>query len=174
MIFDLSVLYKIEYDWNIRIDKEVIEFGKQIYGVVLFCPSHLTESRKLNDFFKNFLYDVNYDPQKKSEVNSLVAATFHSLIPGAGSNIKDLTPLNIWYEALGQRYNFSLGPIILGFMTTDRLAQLAKLDVPFLKEYKTYVQNCLNAGECQKMAKLVGKTYIHCYGPENKGLYLDK
>ena len=160
VIVDLGFyLGKIEYDWYIRITEKDIEFGTQIYSALLFCPIHFVENRKINAFFKTLLPSKG---GRKSELNSLVAATFHSLLPKPGNIIKDFTALNMWYEALGQKYNFSLGPTILGLVTTDGLDQLAKHDVPFFKKYKTYVKNCLNAGDCHKMEKLIGKSYIHC------------
>ena len=155
VILALVFEYIIEYDWNIKIDEEDIEFGKQIYSALLFCPNHFKEARKLWVFFKAFLPSIK---PKKSDLNTLVAATFHSLLPKSGNNMKDFTPLNMWYEALDQKYNFSLGPTILGLVTTDGLAQLTKHDLPFLKMFKTTFKNCVNTGECHEMAQLKGKT----------------
>ena len=76
-------------------------------------------------------------------------------------NIKDLRALNMWYEALDQRYNFSLGPTIFGLVTSDGLAQLTKHDLPFLKMFKTTFKKCVNTRECHEMAQLKGKTKSH-------------
>ena len=75
VIVELVFEYKIEYDWNIQIDEKDIEFGKQIYSALLFCPGHFKEARKLWVFFKALLPSMK---PKKSDLNTLVAATFHS------------------------------------------------------------------------------------------------
>ena len=46
-------------------------------------------------------------------LNTVVAATMHTIQPRAGDNIKDFTAINMWYQRLEERYNFSLGPNIL-------------------------------------------------------------
>ena len=155
VILELVFDYKLEYDWNIQIDEKDIEFGKHIYSALLFCPDHFKEARKLWVFFKALLPSIK---PKKTDLNTLVAATFHSLLPKSGNNIKDFTPLNMWYEALDQKYNFSLGTTIFGLVTTDGLAQLTKHDLPFLKMFKTTLKNCVNTRECHEMAQLKGKT----------------
>ena len=66
-------------------------------------------------------------------MNTLVAATLHNIQPRAGVNIKDFAAINMWYEWLDKRYNFSLGPAIIGLMTSDNLKELASLQPPFLK-----------------------------------------
>ena len=57
----------------------------------------------------------------------------HNIQPRAGDNIKDFTAINMWYQRLDERYNFSLGEAILPLMTTDSLIKLATLDPPFLQ-----------------------------------------
>ena len=55
----------------------------------------------------------------------------HNIQPRAGDNIKDFTPINMWYQRLDKRYNFSLGEGILPLMTTGILKQIKKLAPPF-------------------------------------------
>ena len=64
-------------------------------------------------------------------MNKVMAATMYNIQPRAGDNIEDFTAINICYKRLDGRYNFSLGPNILPFMTTDSLTQLTALDPPF-------------------------------------------
>ena len=59
--------------------------------------------------------------------------------PRAGDNIKDLTAINMWYERLDKRYNFSFGPFILPLLKTDNLTKLVELDPPFMKDFKASI-----------------------------------
>ena len=69
----------------------------------------------------------------------------HNIQPRAGDNIKDFTAINMWYQRLDERYNFSLGPNILPLMTTDSLTKLEALDPPFLKNYNDAHSNNMSA-----------------------------
>ena len=69
-------------------------------------------------------------------MNTVMAATLCNIQPMAGDNIKDFSAINMWYKRLDTRYNFSLGPVILPLLNTDNLTQLAKLDPPYLKDFK--------------------------------------
>ena len=60
----------------------------------------------------------------------------HNIQPLADDRITDFTAINMWYDRLNVRYNFSLGPSILGMMSTEQLKQMAQLDPPYLKDYK--------------------------------------
>ena len=64
---------------------------------------------------------------------SVVAATMHNIQPRAGDNIKDLTAINMWYQRLDERYNFSLGEVILPLMSSDSVKHLEKLGPPYLQ-----------------------------------------
>ena len=61
--------------------------------------------------------------------------------PRAGDNIKDFTAINMWYERLDERYNFSLGSNILPLMTTDNLEQLETLDPPYMNDLKAGIND---------------------------------
>ena len=98
--------------------------GSELYSV-LSCPAQLVEAYKLSKLFESFI--------NKENLNTVVAATMHNIQPRAGDNIKDFTAINMWYQRLDERYNFSLGPNILPLMTTDSLAQLEALHPPFLQ-----------------------------------------
>ena len=58
----------------------------------------------------------------------------HNIQPA--NNLIDFSAINMWYERLDKRYNFSLGPAIIGLMTSDILVELTKFDPPYLmKDY---------------------------------------
>ena len=81
--------------------------------------------------------------------------------PGAGDNIKDFTAINMWYERLNERYNFSLGSSILPLMTSDSLKQLGTLDPPFLKGNKENISE----QEYNNVSTLSSKTLSHVSHP---------
>ena len=112
----------LSYDWNLWIHEEDIRLGTELYSV-LSCPAELVEAAKLSKLFESLITNEN--------LNTVVAATMHNIQPRAGDNIKDFTAINIWYQRLDQRYNFSLGPAILPLMTTDTLKQMERLAPPF-------------------------------------------
>ena len=126
-----EVIYKtgqalgIVYHWNIRVHEEDVEFAKELYSVVLFCPDHLVEGAKLSLLFETLL--------QKQNLRTVVAATMQNIQPRAGDNIKDFTAINMWYKRLDKRFNFSLGPAIFPLMTSDNLTQLEALDPPYMK-----------------------------------------
>ena len=62
----------------------------------------------------------------------------HNIKPRAGDNIKDFAAINMWYQRLGERYNFSLGPNILPLLTETNLFQLKNLKPPFLQYDKSF------------------------------------
>ena len=76
-------------------------------------------------------------------LNTVVAATMHNIQPRAGDNIKDFTAINMWYQRLDERYNFSLGPNILPLMATYNLTKLRALDPPYIQHSRegVYQQN---------------------------------
>ena len=72
-------------------------------------------------------------------LNTAVAATLHSIQPNADEDTLDFTAMNMWYERLDKRYNFSLGPVVLPLLASENLTQLASLDPPYLKDYKAII-----------------------------------
>ena len=62
VIFQTGQELNIRYDWNIRANEEDMELGKELYSVVLLCPSHLVEAARLSVFFKDILQQSNYVP----------------------------------------------------------------------------------------------------------------
>ena len=92
-------------------------------------------------------------------LNSIVAAALHSIQPGTEDRTHDFTALNMWYERLDKRYNFSLGSVILPLLTSDDLTQLLTLNPPYLDYYK----GNMNEEGHINMSMVHGKTYkIHC------------
>ena len=145
-----EVIYKtgqelnIRYDWNHWIPEEDLAFGTELYSALHNCPKDLVEAAKLSALFESLL--TNHS------LNTVVAATMHNIQPRAGDNIKDFTAINMWYERLDERYNFSLGSNILPLLTTDNLKQLKTLTPPFLKAVVNDAQN-------DNISRLVGKIF---------------
>ena len=120
---DISVNDKCVY-----CQKEDIRFITELFSAIHYCPENLIEAAKLSKLFESLITNEN--------LNTVVAATMHNIQPRAGDNIKDFTAINMWYQRLDERYNFSLGPNILHLMTTDSLTHLTDLDPPFLKDHR--------------------------------------
>ena len=113
---------------NAWVPEEDLAFGIELYSIIHDCPSNLVaEPGKMSIFFEHLL--TNHS------LNSLVAATLHSIQPKADKSTEDFTAVNMWYERLDKRYNFSLGPVVLPLLASDNLTRLASLEPPYLKEY---------------------------------------
>ena len=132
----------LKYDWNLWIPEEDLAFETELYSI-LQCPQQLVEAAKLSALFESLLTNQS--------LNTVVAATMENLQPRADDNIKDFTAVNMWYERLDERYNFSLGSNILPLLTTDNLKQLETLTPPFLKTVVNDAQN-------DNISSLIGKT----------------
>ena len=141
----LQVIYKTGQDLNVINGSNIwnwfsdnnLAFGIQHYAAIHYCPEYLIEAAKLSKLFESLITNEN--------LNTVVAATMHNIQPRAGDNIKDFTAINMWYQRLDERYNFSLGPNILPLMTTDDLTQLEALDPPFLRNYNDAQSNNVSA-----------------------------
>ena len=79
----------------------------------------------------------------------MVAATIHNIQPRAGDNIMDFTAINMWYQRLDERYNFSLDSVLLPLLNSKSLAELERLKPPFMKK----VHNTSDA----KRSAIIGK-----------------
>ena len=55
VIFETGYDLGIGYDWNIRINEKEKEFIKELYSVLLLCPSHLVEAARLSVLYENLL-----------------------------------------------------------------------------------------------------------------------
>ena len=115
-----------------------IGLADSYYGMILDCD---IEAAKLSALFKSLL--------TKHSLNTVVATTMHNIQPRAGDNIKDFTAINMWYQRLDERYNFSLGPNILPLWNPKSLAKLERLEPPFMKK----VNNTIDA----KRSAVIGK-----------------
>ena len=139
--WELSLVHGI----NAWVPEEDLAFGIELYSEVQNCPSHIVDAAKMSIFFEHLL---NYH-----NLNTVVAATLHSIQPNANNSIEDFTAANMWYDRLDKRYNFSLGPVILPLLASDNLTQLAALDPPYLKDYKTLI----NEEGHENMSTIYGK-----------------
>ena len=126
------------------VPEEDLIFGLELYFSIHMCSYNLiAETAKLSVFFESLL--TNHS------LNSVVAATMQNIQPRAGDNIKDFTAINMWYQRLDERYNFSLESNILPLMTSDNLEHLKTLDPPYLQHHKGVINE-------DKMSSLFGKT----------------
>ena len=112
------------------VPEEDLAFGLELLSILRYCPSHVVEAVRLSMFVESILTNHN--------LNTLIAATVHNIQPRAGDNVKDFTATNMWYKRLDERYNFSLGPAIIGLMTSNSLKELISLESPFLKDYNAF------------------------------------
>ena len=100
--------------------------GHSLLSAINDCSSDiLIERAKLSVFFESLLTNHN--------LSTVVAATMNSIQPRGGDIVQDFTTINMWYEELDMRYNFSLGSIVVALSTTERLQRLKRLDPPFMK-----------------------------------------
>ena len=144
MILKTSEELDLNHNVNTWVPDEDLAFGRDLYSIMK-CPFHVAEAAKLSQLFKHLLTNQS--------LNTVVASTLRNIQPMAGDNIKDFTAINMWYERLDERYNFSLGPNILPLMTSDNLEQLETLDPPFMKDLKTGIKDT----EFGNMFTLFGK-----------------
>ena len=115
---------------NTWVSEEDMAFGKELLYIIK-CQFPVVEAAKLSQFFKHLLNNQN--------LNTVVASTLRNIQPMAGDNINDFSAINMWYEKLDTRYNFSFGQVVLPMQKTDTLTQLAKADPPYLKDIKTSI-----------------------------------
>ena len=135
----------LKYDWNLWIPEEDLAFGTELYSALFYCPKQLVESAKLSVLFESLLTNQS--------LNTVVAATLHNIQPRAGDNIKDFTSINMWYQSLDVRYNFSLGSYILPLLKTDNLTTLESLHPPYLQRHKDF----LDEDQPKNKSTLIGK-----------------
>ena len=130
---------------------EDLELCLEFYSYLHYCQSQVVEAAQLSIFFEDLLTNHN--------LGTLVASTMNNLQPRVGDNLTDLTAMNMWFERLDKMYNFSLGPVILPLLKTDNLTQLAKLDPPYLKDFKTSIDD----NQLGNITKFFGKTFNMLY-----------
>ena len=151
LIFKIGNELKLKYDDKFWIPEEDSSFGIALYSAI-YCPKHIVEAVRLSVFYQHILMERN--------LNSVVATTMHNLQPMTKDTIADFTAINMWYDRLDQRYNFSLGPEILGLLKSNDLAEIAKLDPPYLKKYSKQIHDSLTdrEDEVDSMSSVNGKT----------------
>ena len=116
---------KLNYDMASWIPEEDLAFGTELYSALYYCPEELAETMKLSVFFESLL--ANH------KLTTVVAATMHNIQPRAVDNIKNFAEINEWYKRLDERYNFSLGEVLLPLMTNDNMRTLEELAPPFME-----------------------------------------
>ena len=135
---DLGLGHGVSY----CVPDEDLALGMELYSVPHMCPPRSLEAAKLSEFFNSLV--ANHS------LNTIVAATMHNIQPA--DNLIDFSAINMWYERLDKRYNFSLGPAILPMLTSATLLELSKLDPPYLKDYEN-----LNEQNYDNFSSLFGK-----------------
>ena len=126
VIFKTAQDLKIHYDTNLWIPKEGLRFGIELFSTLHYCPEHLIEAAKLSKLFESLITNEN--------LNTVVAATMHNIQPRAGDNIKDFTAINMWYQRLDERYNFSFGEAIFPLLTSHSQKHLGILGPPYTRD----------------------------------------
>ena len=142
----------LEYVVNTWVPDEDLACGKELFSIMK-CFPHVTEEAKLSHFFRHLL--TNHT------LNTVVASTMRNIQPMAGDNIKDFTALNMWYERLDKRYNLSFGPVILPLMETEHLTLLARLDPPYLKDFKDNIDEQQPHNLSTMFGKICTFAYTH-------------
>ena len=132
------------HDVDKWVPSEDLSFGIELFSIMEY-PFQVAEEAKLSQFFRHLL--TNHS------LNTVVASSMRNLQPLAGDDVKNFTLINMWYERLDERYNFSLGANILPLMTSENLKQLGTLDTPFLQDYMTKI----NEKQYDKMPILFGE-----------------
>ena len=120
----------LDFGVNSWVPSEDLALGKDLFSIIK-CQFPAVEVAKLSQLIKHLL--------TSQSLNTVVASTMHNIKPMAENNIKDFTAINMWYERLDKRYNFSLGAVLLPLLKTDNLTQLAKLNPPYLKNIKASI-----------------------------------
>ena len=119
------------HDVDKWVPSEDLSFGIELFSIMEY-PFQVAEEAKLSQFFRHLL--TNHS------LNTVVASSMRNLQPLAGDDVKNFTLINMWYERLDERYNFSLGSIILPLLGSENLTQLAKLDPLNLKDFKATIE----------------------------------
>ena len=135
---ELGLVYGVS-SW---VPDEDLALGLKLYSITHMCPPRSVEAVKLSEFFNSLVATHN--------LNTIVSTTMHNIQPT--KNLIDFSAINMWYQRLDKRYNFSLGPAILPMLTSATLLDLSKLDPPYLKDYTD-----LNEQKYENLSSLFGK-----------------
>ena len=134
----------LDHGVNTWVPEEDLAFGKELYSIFK-CQIPVVEAAKLSQLFRHLL--TNH------KLNTVVASTMHNI--QAGDKDFSAIAINMWYKRLDKRYNFSLGPAILPLLKTDNLTRLAKLDPPYMKDFKASIDE----NQLGNITKFFGKTF---------------
>ena len=139
----------MDYKKHPDISDEDIELGVELYSYLHYCEKKMVEAAKLSVFFVKLLTDHSLE--------TLVASTLNNIQPRVGDKLDDLTAMNMWFEYLDKKLNFSLGPLLVGLSSTSKLKKLQELDPPFLREYANFTTECLQEDHCEDILQVTGK-----------------
>ena len=112
----------------------------ETFSLFYFCPpQRLVEAVKLGIFYKNLI--ENESPR------TLVMATMKHISPNS-NKFDNKNLLHELFTELDKEYNFQLGPALIALFPSSQLDQLAKLDLPYLKDYKDLIAKCVGLQDC--------------------------
>ena len=124
---------------NVDPDKYLQE-TLETFSLFYFCPpQRLVEAVKLGIFYKNLI--ENESPR------TLVMATMKHISPNS-NKFDNKNLLHKIFNELDKEYNFQLGPALIALFPSSQLDQLAKLDLPYLKDYKDLIVQCVGLHDC--------------------------
>ena len=141
---ELNLDYK-EYS---QMSDNDIELGLELYSYLHYCQSQVVEAARLSVFFEALLSDQS--------LMTVVASTVNNIQPRAGDKLQDLTAMNMWFEQLDNRLNFSLGPLLIALSSTKELEMLKELDPPFLKMKTETMKQCMHDNNCEGLFNEIG------------------
>ena len=130
---------------------EDLELGLEFYSYLHYCQSQVVEAAQLSIFFEDLL--------SNHSLGTLVASTMNNIQPRVGHKSQDLTPMNMWFEQLDKKLNFSLGPLHIGLSTTKELERLKGLDPPYLRMYTDIIDSCIQKNDCEGLLQVTGIKY---------------
>ena len=149
---ELGLMHDVD-SWFPWISDDDMSFGMELYSTIHYCPPITVEAAKLAAFFESLLTNES--------LNTVVAATMENIQPRAGDNIKDFTAVNMWYERLDERYNFSLGSNILSLLTSNDLEQLEALEPPYLKHHQGFNNELIMSSLFGKLNHILSEILIN-------------
>ena len=155
--FTKRVLESVERELKIDETKGKKEFepdkylqeALEIFSLIFYCPpQHLVEAIKLGIFYENLI--ENESPR------TLVMATMNNISPNNSNKFENKDLLYKIFTELDKEYNFQLGPALIAISSECQLDEMAKLELPFLSNYKDLINKCIGEGQdCSQLDALV-------------------
>ena len=139
----------LDYKKYEEISEEDITLGVELFSYIHSCEKKMVEAAKLSVFFEKLLTDHTLE--------TIVASTMNNMQPRVGDKLDDLTAMNMWFEHLDKKLNFSLGPLLIGLSSTSQLKRLKELNPPFLRKYANFTKECMEENKCDDILQVTGE-----------------